>query len=190
MNKMKSTILAIVTFSIATSVQAGVGWIDNIYNNTPNTWYVKSIDDRHNGNISGNGTSQELDGGSWATIKSGHYSADWFGIPWYYQGKHYKVIKLHNKEVKFYTSEIGDKNWIIFEDTVTGHQIARQEVPYGSDFHCNLRFEKTGIIIDVVNNNKFTAENARKEIYKEGKWVVETYLKYIAAVGSVLGSVM
>jgi hypothetical protein len=39
----------------------GVGWIDRIYNNTDVEWFLQSIDDRHNGAISKDGTRFTLD---------------------------------------------------------------------------------------------------------------------------------
>lgn len=72
----------------------------------------------------------------------------------------------------FYASEIGPDNWIVYEELNTGRQIARQSVPKGSDFHCNLRFEEPGIFIDVVNNHAFSGENAADQIMSETKdWV-------------------
>lgn len=39
------------------------------------------------------------------------------------------------------------------EEVRTGRPVAKQEVPKGSDFHCNLRVETGGPLIEVVNNN-------------------------------------
>jgi hypothetical protein len=102
-----------------------------------------------------------------------HFHADWCGIPWYFEDKHFKVISRdRQKGVLFYTSEIERHNWIVYEELNTGHQIARQAVPTGSDFHCNLRFEAGGVFIDVVNNNAFSGENAAYQIKSETKaWV-------------------
>ena len=152
----------------------GTGWIDNIYNHTGSDVHLKSVDDRHNGALRGDGSHHELDGGGVKILKPGHYSARWCGIPWYYKGRHYKEYGTHHSRVKFYTSEVGDKNYITFEDPETGRTIARQEAPKGQDFHCNMRFENGGVCIDIVNNNSFSAENATFQILKEGKWVVGT----------------
>ena len=152
----------------------GIGWIDNIYNNSSSTWHLKSVDDRNNGALSGGGTSFTLDDQNYHALRSGtHYKADWCGIPWYFEGKHFKVISQDRKKgVLFYTSEIGGDNWIVYEELNTGRQIARQSVPKGSDFHCNLRFEEAGVFIDVVNNNAFSGENAVYQILSETKdWV-------------------
>jgi hypothetical protein len=151
----------------------GTGWIDNIFNNSKVTWHLKSVDDRHHGALSGGGTNFALDDQSFHALRSDtHYRADWCGIPWYFEGKHFKVLSLDQKKgVLFYTSEIGGTNWLMYEELVsgrrTGLEIARQSVPKGSDFHCNLRFEVAGVFIDVVNNNAFSGENAVYQVLSE-----------------------
>jgi len=152
----------------------GIGWIDNIYNNSSSTWHLKSVDDRNNGALSGGGTSFTLDDQNYRALRGiTPFKADWCGIPWYFEGKHFKVISQDRKKgALFYTSEIGGDNWIVYEELNTGRQIARQSVPQGSDFHCNLRFEEAGVFIDVVNNNAFSGENAVYQILSETKdWV-------------------
>lgn len=145
-----------------------VGWIDNIYNNARSTWYLKSVDDRNNGALAG----------------STRYHADWCGIPWYFEGRHYKVISQDSKNgVLFYTSELKGRNWIVYEQLNTGRQIARQAVPTGSDFHCNMRFEPDGVFIDVVNNNQFSGEKAALQIMGEAKsWVKALAPIFAAAI--------
>lgn len=159
-----------------------VGWIDNIYNNSGTVWHLQSVDDRHNGALSGGGSQFTLDDGGYHALASGtHYKADWCGIPWYFEGRHYKVIsqdQIHG--VLFYTSQIGDAHWIIFEELNTGRQLARQAVPNGSDFHCTMRFESTGLFIDVVNNNAFSGENAVYQLMLETR-------EWIAVLAPVLG---
>jgi hypothetical protein len=148
-----------------------IGWIDRICNNSGSSWYLKSVDDRHNGALKGGGASFTLDDANFHVLNHHtQYTADWCGIPWYYQGKHFKVLSKDQKRgVLFYISEIGADNWIIYEELNTGRQLARQAAPKGSDFHCNLRFEDTGVFIDIVNNNAFSGENALYQIYSEIK---------------------
>lgn len=149
----------------------GVAWIDNIYNNSDTMYYLKSVDDRNNGALSGGGTGFTLDDKSFHPLKpKTHYKADWCGIPWYFQGDHYKALSVNQKSgVHFYTSEIGNKNWIMFENPDNGHQLARQAAPMGSDFHCTLRIENDGIHFDIVNNNSFSGENAVYQVLSETK---------------------
>lgn len=156
----------------------GIGWIDNVYNNTSTNWYLSSIDSRHNGELAtGSGwstTKFTLDDGRFKLLKPRTaYRASWCGIPWYYNGRHYKVLSQQQSGgVRFYTSELEGKNWIMYEEVRTGRPVAKQEVPKGSDFHCNLRFETNGPLIEVVNNNAFSGENAFFMIYNESKeWV-------------------
>ncbi len=152
----------------------GIGWIDRVYNNSGTSWYLKSVDDRHNGKLKGAGTSFKLDDAKFHVLKPRtSYTADWCGIPWYYNGKHYKAIsKGENSGVLFYTSENEGSNWIVYEELNKGRRLARQKAPKRSDFHCNLRFEDTGFFIDIVNNNAFSGENALYQIYSETKgWV-------------------
>jgi hypothetical protein len=149
----------------------GVGWTDNIYNNSSAVWYFQSVDDRNSGALSGGGSHFTLDDRKYHALKPGTgYKADWCGIPWYFEGKNFKVISQDQRRgVLFYTSEIGASNWIIYEELNTGRQVARQAVPKGSDFHCNLRFEPAGVFVDVVNNHAFSGENALYQVLSETK---------------------
>lgn len=111
-----------------------------------------------------------------------HYKADWCGIPWYFEGKHYKVISQDQRQgTLFYTSEIDGSHWIIYEELNTGRPLARQAVPKGSDFHCNLRFESTGVLVDIVNNNSFSGENAAYLIMSETKEWIKVLAPVLAA---------
>ena len=152
----------------------GVGWIDNIYNNSRSTWYLRSVDARHNGALSGGGQDFALDDGEFHPLAPGtHYKADWCAIPWYHKGDHFKAVSRDRREgVLFYTSEVDGGNWIVYEELHTGRQVARQAVPKGSDFHCTMRFEPGGVFMDVVNNNAFSGENALYQVLSEAKeWV-------------------
>lgn len=161
-----------------------VGWIDNIYNNSQQIWYMKSVDDRHNGRLTAGSESFKLDDGAFHPLSPGiHYTADSCGIPWYYQGKHFKVISRNTTGgVRFYTSEIGDKNWIIYEEDGRGRELARQTVPKGSNFHCNLRFEDSGVFIDIVNNPEFSAENAVFQVLRETRDLVVALAPDVAQI--------
>ena len=161
-----------------------VGWIDKVYNNSRNTWYLKSVDDRHNGALDGGGSRFTLDDAKFHKIApKTQYAAEWCGIPWYYQSKHFKVLSKDQKSgIAFYTSEIGDGNWIIYEEISTGRKLARQSVPKSSDFHCHLRFEAGSVFIDIVNNNAFSGENAAYMIYSEIKGWVEVLMPAIATM--------
>jgi hypothetical protein len=160
-----------------------VGWIDNVFNNTDTTWFLKSVDDRNNGVLKSGSASLQLDDAQFHEIKpKTQYGADWCGIPWYFQGKHYKALSRDQKSgIAFFTSEIGAENWIIYNDIATGRPIARQSAPKGSDFHCNLRFEDEGIFLDIVNNNAFSGENAVYQVYSETKEWVKVLLPAITA---------
>jgi hypothetical protein len=152
----------------------GIGWIDNVYNNTGSAWYLQSVDDRNNGELTNTRTKTKfkLDGGAFKKLDpSTHYAASWCGIPWYYNGRHYKAFSSSSsaKGMQFYTSELEGKNWIMYQDGATGRTVARQAAPKGSDFHCTMRVESDGVFIDIVNNNEFSGENALFQIYTEVK---------------------
>ncbi len=165
----------------------GIGWIDNIYNNTVQNWYLQSIDDRNNGELSGGGYPNfKLDDKQFHQLRPRtHYHADWCGIPWYYNGQHYKVFTIDRTKnaVSFFTSEVGDKNWIMFQDVINGQEILRQAVPKGSDFHCTMRFEDNGVYVDIVNNNAFSGENALYQIYNELK-------QWVRVVATIMGATL
>jgi hypothetical protein len=151
-----------------------IGWIDNVFNNTNTPWFLKSVDDRNNGALKSDSASFQLDDTLFHEIKpKTQYGADWCGIPWYFQGKHYKALsKDQQSGIIFFTSEIGNENWIVYNEIGTGRSVARQSAPKGSDFHCSLRFEDEGIFLDIVNNNAFSGENAVYQVYSEAKeWV-------------------
>src|ERR1700712_3822979 len=162
----------------------GVGWIDNIYNNTGSTWFLKSVDSGHNGAIQpDSGPQFTLDDGNFHGLTGNkHFHADWCGIPWYYQGKHFKAFSLdQSKNVQFYTSQVAGKNWIYFLDGVSGNILARKEAPK-VDFHCNLRFEGAGPEIDIVNDDGSTQE-VLNQIYTEAK-------SWATIAASVLGTLL
>ncbi|MDQ1745405.1 MAG: hypothetical protein QOE23_3744 [Pseudonocardiales bacterium] len=148
-----------------------VGWIDNIYNNTGTTWFLKSVDSSHNGAIKPDGgTEFTLDDGAFHDLSPNrHFHANWCGIPWYWQGSHFKAFSTdRNHNVQFYTSQVDGKNWIYFLDGITGNILARQEAPKSVDYHCNLRFEDSGPAIDIVNDDGAT-QDVLNQIYTEAK---------------------
>ncbi|WP_339749585.1 hypothetical protein [uncultured Rubinisphaera sp.] len=186
--RQNATILTfsmLALFGLSQAAEAGVGWIDNIYNNTDETWYFRSVDSQNNGKVG----DQEMNGGGWITLKPNtKYHAEWCAIPWFYQGKHYKSFSLDKaKIVNFYTTENGGKNWIEFENDKTGETIARQQIP-DNDFHAKMIIDETGPRFELTNN-QYSTENTLREVLKEGMWVAETYINYLQAVGSVLGAI-
>ncbi|MCW2635529.1 MAG: hypothetical protein JWQ99_1896 [Blastococcus sp.] len=151
-----------------------VGWIDNIYNNTRAAWFLRSVDSRNNGELTNTRTNGKftLDDGKFKQLNpSTQYRASWCGIPWYYNGQHFKAFSSSSSAqgVQFFTSELEGKNWIMYVDGATGRTIARQAAPKGSDFHCTMRVEADGVFIDIVNNNEFSGENALFMILNEAK---------------------
>lgn len=95
-----------------------------------------------------------------------HFHASWCGITWYYQGSHFKAFSVNQSA-----------NWAYYLDGPTGHILARQQAP--KDFHCNLRFEDSGPVIDIVNDDGGTRE-VLNQIYTE--------LKAWAGVGAGRGA--
>jgi hypothetical protein len=163
----------------------GVGWIDNIYNNTGSQWFLKSVDSSHNGAIQpDSGASFTLDDGNFHGFTPQHFHANWCGIPWYYQGSHFKAFSTNRMDnVQFYTSYVDSKNWIYYLDGLNGHILARQEAPK-VDFHCNLRFEDSGPVLDIVNDDGSTQE-VLTQLYTELKaWTAIA----MSALGTVLKS--
>jgi hypothetical protein len=150
-----------------------VGWIDTIYNNSDSHITFGSRDDQNNGVLQeGPGSPLELSKNQRVAPKS-RYHAEFCGIPWYFQGKHYKMLSM-NKEippgVQFYQSEIEGNNWIIFEDMQTGRRIARQRVP-NVDYHCNLILNNDDVLIEVVNDQSVSWEQFMQAYDEFGKWV-------------------
>ncbi|SFH69215.1 hypothetical protein SAMN05421678_1294 [Actinopolymorpha cephalotaxi] len=161
----------------------GVGWIDDIYNNTDARWYLRSVDSSHNGSLAGGGTSFVLDGGAYHSLAPRtHYHADWCGIPWYYNGQHFKAMSSDMRQnVQFFTSQVDGKNWVYYTNGVTGATIARQEAPK-VDFHCRLRFEADGNYLDIINDDSSTQE-AVTYIYTELKTWAQMAM---SALGGIL----
>lgn len=176
----------------------GIGWIDTIYNNSSSDWTLQSYDDRNNGLITpvtgGAGSDFNLDGTAKCTLKAKtQYRASWCGIPWYFEGRHYKVLKAKDDQgVRFYTTEVDDRNWIMFQYINTGQVIGKQMVPKGEDFRCELTLldsvpdRSTGEVmpgrvqpgnhmafsLTVVNQTKYSGEKLLRFVYDEtGKWV-------------------
>lgn len=168
-----------------------IGWIDSIYNNTDQEIRIKSEDDGHNGVVRGGGTQFALDDRQYHTFapRTG-YIADWFGIPWYWRGIHYKAVTVNeNNEVRFFQSFIDGRNWVIYQNGNTGAQVGRQEVARSVDYRCTLRFEidpadQGGaplIFLDVVNDDGST-EQAIVAVRNEVQAWIETTKGILAEV--------
>lgn len=145
----------------------GVAWIRDIYQNNPSPFWIKSEDKKNNGVVrSDKGFS--LDDRRWHKLDKGHYRADWFGIPWYYESEknHYKIISLTGDEeqgVKIYHSQLNGQNYILFVDP-SGKTIVRQSVNNRSDTNCKLVFPETGgFYIEPVNGGAADAETIKEE---------------------------
>ena len=118
----------------------GVGFIENIWNNSEKTWYIKSVDKRNNGKIGG---KIELDGGEWHEIPKGHQECDYLGVPWVSEDGHYKALSCDPKKekgVRLYQKYEDGKNYIVYSDLKSPYQeVARQEVPE-TGYQADLRF--------------------------------------------------
>ena len=161
-----------------------------MYNNTDKTWYLLSVDDWHNGFLTpvGGGNKLDLAPKNWVGIlPHTEYHINDGAIPWFFRDEHYKAISRHisgpqsNDGVRFYSSEMVDKNWIVY--TNHGKELARQEIPKGnfSDFHCTMRIENNGVFLKVVNN-QFSTDKALADIFQGGKWVAEKWFDMAKAV--------
>jgi hypothetical protein len=192
MNRLLTTIAVLLIAGAIplTPATAGIGWIDTVYNNTDKIWYLRSVDDWHNGFLTpdGGGNTLNLAPKNWVGIlPHTEYHVNDGAIPWYFRDEHYKAISRNisgpqsNNGVRFYSSEMDDKNWIVYTDH--GKELARQEVPKGnlSDFHCTLRIQDDGIFLKVVNN-QFSTDKALADIFEGGKWVAEKWLEMAKAV--------
>jgi len=157
-------------------VVMGVGWIDRIYNNTGLEWQMQSIDSRNNGAIRSWPENKQLfdlhDQKFHILSPAAEFRGDWCGIPWYYNGKHYKSLTADQEHfVQIFTSHVEGRNWIYFVDGKTGRDIGRQTAP-DVDFHCYLRFEDSGIFIDIKNDDGTTAD-VLAFLYDETKYWVQ-----------------
>jgi hypothetical protein len=171
----------------------GVGYINDIYNNTDKTWYFASIDKQHNGRLTNASNSSDTfvldDHAFHALPPHTHYRGAWCGIPWYSHGEHYKQISSNRANVvNFYTTQIGQNNWIYFEENGTGRIVGRQSVPINTEFHCNMVIGNDGIRIDVVNNPQFSGEMAAYYILRGvEEWFKVAVGEFGAAVIEVAG---
>jgi hypothetical protein len=78
-----------------------VSWITGIYNNTNTTFYMWAVDDNHLG-VFKNESGQQVgtnDNGAVLTIgPRARLNADWCGIPWYADERHYRAVSTHRKD--------------------------------------------------------------------------------------------
>jgi len=169
----------------------GVGWIDRIYNNTDQTLWWRSQDSSHNGAVvaPNTNTRYNMDDGQWHEISPRtSYQADWCGIPWYWNGQHFKAIStgLPNN-LQIVTSFMEDgQNYIRFDDGTTGRPVGRQGAPK-IDFHVWLRFEPDGWYWDIKNTDGSTVELATF-IYDQVKFWVPVALNVLASTAKAAGS--
>ena len=161
----------------------GVGWIDRIYNNTGIEWQLQSEDDRNNGLVKkvGGGGQFDLHDKKWHVLSPNtRYTAEWCGIPWYYNGIHQKNMSTDQQNVaEFFTSWRDGANWIYYRDVQTGREIGRQQAPR-DDFHCYMRFENDGNYIDILNDAGNVTETLT-QIYDEVKGWVQIIVPVLAA---------
>jgi hypothetical protein len=170
-----------------------VGWIDRIYNNTNRDWYIKSVDDRFNGKLKrdGGGEEIELDGGQWHRLRSNTlYNCEWCGIPWYYNGQHYKRLSADRQHfVEVFTSSIDRKNWMYYASE-RGREVARQQAPGDAPFHTWLRIEDDGCALYIVNDAGEIVDTLKQIAKQVGEWVEATVKEFAnkilkAAIGAL-----
>lgn len=146
----------------------GIGWVDTVYNNSDKIIKIRSIDECHNGTLKNKNDGNDhfdLHDGDFHELKpQSKYTAEWFGIPWYCQGKHFKTYTA-DCTINFYMSNIGRQSYIRFVKDSNGQELVRIKVPSGCNFNCNMRFENDGVWIDIVHNHSFSTEYERGNLY-------------------------
>ena len=110
----------------------GVGWIDQIYNNSAQTWYIVPVDDINNGLLwyaETNTTMDLQDGGPHPLNPRATYFAQWCGIPWY-NGLHCKQLQRNVSPqggfATFFALADDNANYIHWENGITGVTLVRQ----------------------------------------------------------------
>jgi len=134
-----------------------IGWGNRIFNNSDKTLYVRSVDKKHNGNILAS-NKLHLDGGGWVGVPPGSYDLEWFAIPWYSSGHHYKEFSFETNRqsgIHIYQSLLEGKNYIMYEEIKTGKTLVKQEVPKKEDYRFKVLVDKEGAtLIEVVSSNE------------------------------------
>jgi len=138
------------------------GKVDWLYNNAKRYIYVKSVDPHNNGKIAGtDGTFRsngELTTTEWVGADPGAHRCESFGIPWYGQGKKWKIFTFDPKSmtgVKVYQAGMNGKNYIYYENWKTGQTLIKQEVPLEEDYRCKLFVtSEEAIRFEVVSTHK------------------------------------
>lgn len=169
------------------------GWIDRIYNNTNRDWYIKSVDDRFNGKLKehGGGEVIELDGGQWHRLKKNtRYNCEWCAIPWYWEGKHYKLLsgvasKAHY--VECFTSSVEGKNWVYYMDA-TGDEVARQKAPNNDAFRLWLRIDDEKCLFYIVNDTGGIIDTLIQLHTELNKWIDAT-LDRVAKIVDIIAKI-
>ena len=160
-----------------------IGWIDRIYNNTNQTWYIKSVDDRHNGKLKEVGGREEieLDGGQWHALKPNtQYKCEWCGIPWFWNSDHFKRLSGRADKrtyVEIFQSSQDRKNWVYYTDQ-NGREVGRQQVLKDAGYHTWLKIEADGCALYMVNDDGDIVDTIKQLIDLAGEWVGASMKKF------------
>ncbi len=152
------------------------GWIGTVYNNSDKIVNIRCKNDSDNGVMvdeSNPSDNFNLADGQFHELKPHtKYSTEWFRIPWFYNGKHYKTYSA-DYTINFFQCQFGRFDYIMFVNDANGKVLMRQRVPSEcDDYHCIMRFENDGVCIDIVHCNSAVDQDLVREVLDEsGEWV-------------------
>jgi len=153
------------------------GWGNRLFNNSDKTLYVRSTDNKHNGNILEGSTTLHLEGGGWVAVPPGEYDLEYFKLPWYHSGEHYKEFAFatdRKSGIHIYQTVLDGANIIMYEEIATGITLVKQEIPKKDNYRFKVLVEEGGACrIELVSSNEnfgaFVLDAVGKYIhYEEG----------------------
>ena len=118
-----------------------VSYIEEIKNNTEHTFAMWSTDSEHNGVFDDFESGERVGDNDWGHVvlirPGARLKASWCGVPWYKDGRCYRVIAKANRKVGFglrlFQSETDQGDGIHFVDHDTFAEIGMVPFPTGAD---------------------------------------------------------
>ena len=164
-----------------------VSYIEEIFNNTNRTFAMWSTDSKHNGVFDDFDSGKRVGDNDWGNtllIKPhARLKASWCGVPWYKDGRCYRVIAQAKNQVKFglriYQSETDGGDGIHFINHKTGRPIrqggAVVPFPRSGDRQFALTIDEIDGVLEFKLWNRQTKTGKQEFVNTLGQFAKDYY---------------